>query len=101
MVDNGFELVKNREYYKANALYKRIKDFYVKMQPTNIKQREEIRNKILRLYKGILMLGPHGGIAAPKLQFSPMGQKHVSEKEIEKRIQELKSRSKAQVRMPA
>jgi len=100
MVGAAYGKLRSGNYSAADDLYKQIKAAYVKLQPTDIKQRESIRNRILALYRRILMASPSTS-AYSKIQLPSRPTSHESMAGIHKRIGELKSRSRAQVRLPA
>ncbi len=86
--------VKSGNYAEANALYKTLKDAYAKLPPLDIVLRQRIRNSILSLYRSI-MLGEQ------QLAQPIAAQARERSEDIHQKIEMLKSRSKAQVRMPA
>ncbi len=96
--------LKKGDHASANAIYKKLKDAYSKLAPLDISRRQQIRNKILTLYRSIITSEQSAQPdASPKnkqlLQMTPAPEKN--EADIQKQIEALKSRSKAQVRMPA
>jgi len=91
MISEAYEKVKTNEYLKANELYQKIKAAYVRLRPTDVNKRQAIRNKILTLYRRILMLGNERDMSRFE---QPMGDVH-------KKIDALKFNSRAKVRMPA
>ncbi len=123
--------VKSGNYAEANALYKTLKDAYAKLPPLDIFLRQRIRNSILSLYRSIMLgeQQPAQSMAAQASERSedmseiafgarsvasakskPAISEHAQEHaqgfspvvlDIRQKIELLKSRSKAQVRMPA
>ncbi len=84
--------IKKRDYAGANAIYRKLKEAYTKLSPHDIARRQQIRNSILTLYRSIII--GEQPVPAEKPQNSRM-------EDIHQKIEALKSRSKAQVRMPA
>ena len=91
MIVQAYNITQKGDYDAANALYRKIKAAYVKMQPADLRQREMIRNKILTLYRRILMKPNQAA------EIFPLAGDNVG---IHKKIKELKLRSKAHVKMP-
>jgi len=97
-ITQAYAKLKKSDYKGANALYKKIKATYVQLQPTDIKQRELVRNRILALYRRILMVSPSSNeYETEELPIRPV----ANTINIHARIEKLKSHSKARVRMPA
>ncbi|MBS3132776.1 hypothetical protein J4470_01425 [Candidatus Woesearchaeota archaeon] len=96
MISLAYTKLESGDHDSVNNLYKQIKAAYVKLQPTDVKQRETTRNKILALYRRILGASPMAN--TEKMQLPARAS---SAGELHKKIEELKLRSKAQVRLPA
>lgn len=84
--------LKKGDYAGANASYKKIKDAYTKLSPLDIARRQQIRNSILTLYRGIIL---------GEQPVQPENSQNTKTESLHQKIEALKSRSKAQVRMPA
>ncbi len=96
--------LKKGDYANANALYKKLKEAYSKLAPVDVARRQQIRNKILSLYRGIIVgeqSAQQGTMQNNKLLPQPVPAQDKNSAGIHQKIEELKSRSKAQVRMPA
>ncbi len=96
--------LKKGDYITANALYKKLKEAYSRLTPIDVARRQQIRNKILALYRSII-LGEQSAQPYAGQNNKPLPQPSLSPEKnsagIHQKIEELKSRSKAQVRMPA
>ncbi len=96
--------LKKGDYANANSLYKKLKEAYSKLTPLDVTRRQQIRNKILALYRNII-LGEKSAQAdyhqKNKPLQPPIAAIEKTAGDIHQRIEALKSRSKAQVRMPA
>jgi len=93
LIQQAYHNIKTRNFRRANSIYKQIKAAYIKLPSADLGQRELMRNKILTLYRRILLIEPQDSVALPPSQ-ARVGDVH-------RKIAELKSRSKARVRMPA
>jgi len=90
MIDEASQKIKANEHVIAEKLYKKIKEAYVKLRPTDINKRQLIRNKILTLYRHILMQSNERDML--RLE-QPM-------EDVHKKIDALKFNSRAKVKMP-
>ena len=99
MIRSAYAAIQHGNYPGASELYRQIKDAYVRLQPIEPVHRRALRDKILMLYRRILMQGPQ---AAYKSGGAPLeAGAHAAIQDVHKKISELKSQSKAQVRIPA
>ena len=96
LISEAEKVVSLNDYSKAYAVYKRIKRCYVMLRPIKASSRRSIRDKILIVYRRILMLRSQQEESALKLP--PLI--HVdSRKSVNERIERLKAESKAKVRV--
>lgn len=97
MMTSSQESIKKGDYASSYALYRKIKHAYIKLQPLDIVERQNLRNRILSLYRSILVLRNQqtGGIKLPSIP----AKKEPAE-EIHRRIENLKTQSRATVRLP-
>jgi len=93
LIQQAYHNIQTRNFLRANSLYKQIKAAYIKLPSADLRQRELMRNKILTLYRRILIIEPQDSVVLPPAR-PRVGDVHS-------RIAELKLRSKARVRMPA
>ncbi len=98
--------LKKGDYANANSLYKKLKVAYSKLTPIDVGRRQQIRNKILALYRSIVV-GEQSAHQDTRqnnkllMQPAPIPAPEKNAADIHQKIEALKSRSKAQVRMPA
>lgn len=95
MLNQAVPIVNSRDYAKAYAMYKRIKGAYIRLQPIDVVQRQLIRNKILILYRSIFMLKNR-----QEESFIKLPQLRSVEQDVSEKIEELKLKSKAKVKLP-
>ena len=104
MIQETYQYASNGEYEKANASYRQIKSSYVELMSMKPERRDELRNKILTLYKQIFMRSPQETairkpVVFPKVEL--VTPKSTSDQIVKQSIEDLKSRSRAKVKMPA
>lgn len=104
MIQETYQYANNGEYEKANASYRQIKSSYVELMSMKPERRDELRNKILTLYKQIFMRSPQEAaiskpVVFPKVEL--VTPKSTSDQIVKQSIEDLKSRSRAKVKMPA
>ena len=96
LISEAEKILSLNDYSKAYASYKKIKKCYMMLQPIKDSSRRSIRDKILIVYRRILMLRNQQEESALKLP--PLI--HVdSRKSVNERIERLKAESKAKVKM--
>ncbi len=104
LINACHDSLKKGDYANANALYKQLKEAYSKLTPLDVGRRQQIRNKILALYRSIIIgeqsARPEAAQNMKPFQ-PPMAVIEKTAGDIHQKIEALKSRSKAQVRMPA
>ncbi len=101
MLGSAAEELRMRNFDRANAVYQRIKDAYIQLPPMDMKEKAVIRNRILSFYRSLLMLRTVRKDELPAAQ--PLRHPEpnaATHQEISSRINELKSASRAKVRMP-
>ena len=104
MIQETYQYANNGEYEKANASYKRIKSAYVELMSMKPERRDELRNKILTLYKQIFMHSPQeAAISKPVIfpKIETVTPKSTNDSIVRQSIEDLKARSRAKVKMPA
>ena len=104
MIDETYQYAKNGQYEKANASYKLIKAAYVELMSMKPQRRDDLRNRILALYKQIFTHSPqeavmHKPVIFPKVEL--VTPKSTDDQIVKQSIEDLKARSRAQVKMPA
>ena len=104
MIDETYQYAKNGQYEKANASYKLIKAAYVELMSMKPQRRDDLRNRILALYKQIFTHSPqeavmHKPVILPKVEL--VTPKSTDDQIVKQSIDDLKARSRAQVKMPA
>ena len=104
MIDETYQYAKNGQHEKANASYKLIKAAYVELMSTKPQRRDDLRNRILALYKQIFTQAPQEAVIRkpvilPKVEL--VTPKSTDDQIVKQSIEDLKARSRAQVKMPA
>ena len=104
MIDETYQYAKNGQYEKANASYKLIKAAYVELMSTKPQRRDDLRNRILALYKQIFTQAPQEAVIRkpvilPKVEL--VTPNSTDDQIVKQSIEDLKARSRAQVKMPA